>query len=357
MKKILLYALALVYSISLNAQNNTGVDFQHISLDEAISMIAKNTNGPKLVFVDCYTSWCVPCKKMANEEFVKEEAGQYFNTNFINIKMDMEKGDGPAIRKKYGVSIYPTFLLIDGAGKEVSRVVGASSISEFIDKIKFAADPGNSPDSLKLAYIKDPNLNTAIKYINSLERLRRTKDIVEFMSEAYPKFTPLERFENKLQKEVFMCLTNPDSKLIGYCLDNKGEFDRIFGKTKINEILIRTFSLNLIKYVGGDTNISKESAKEQVRYLQLLSTKNFYNDFICRIALFYANDNITGIESQIKVNNVMQSFTPTEQFTIKRMLFSVPGIDKQKIVDFYNGELEYHEKQIKYSKEALQKIQ
>ena len=38
-----------------------GVNFEHITFDEALAK-AKAEN--KLVFMDCYTSWCGPCKYM-----------------------------------------------------------------------------------------------------------------------------------------------------------------------------------------------------------------------------------------------------------------------------------------------------
>ncbi len=357
MKKLIIYAIMFLCTVNLSAQSSKGVDFINKSLDEAISMAAQNSTGPKLVFVDCYTSWCVPCKKMAMEEFVKEEAGKYFNPNFINIKIDMEKGDGPSIRKKYGVFAYPTFLIIDGSGKEVARVGGASPISSFIEKVKYAADPSNSPDSLLLSYTKQPNLSSVSRYVDCLERLQRNKEMLEFLSEAYPKLSPMERYDNKLQREVFMALANFDSKLHKFCLYNKAEFDMVFGKSVIDDLLTGIYSNNLIKYVGGKSGTTKESAMEQVRYLQLLTQKNNLNNFICRIAQMYAEGDIKGIESQIEINNVMQSFSPTDQFTVKMMLFSVPGIDKKKITEFYQAEIKFHEGQIKYSNEALKKVQ
>lgn len=47
-----------------------------------------------MVFMDCYTSWCGPCKMMAQEVFSREDVGQFMNTRFVNVKLDMEKGEG-----------------------------------------------------------------------------------------------------------------------------------------------------------------------------------------------------------------------------------------------------------------------
>ena len=89
----------------------------------------------KLVFVDCYTTWCGPCKMMANSEFVKKEAEEYFNDKFVCAKYDMEKGDGPDMASRYQVRAYPTFLILNEEGEMVHRVVGASTLPDFIKKI------------------------------------------------------------------------------------------------------------------------------------------------------------------------------------------------------------------------------
>ena len=46
----------------------------------------------KYIFMDCYTSWCGPCKALAKDIFTRKDVGDFFNANFINVKYDMEKG-------------------------------------------------------------------------------------------------------------------------------------------------------------------------------------------------------------------------------------------------------------------------
>lgn len=75
----------------------------------------------KTVFMDCYTSWCGPCKMMTNDIFPQEKVGKYMNENFVCVKYDMEKGEGVELKKRYEVSAYPTFLVIDGVGTMVHR--------------------------------------------------------------------------------------------------------------------------------------------------------------------------------------------------------------------------------------------
>lgn len=132
MKRILLSIIAVVAVCLTTAAQ--GVDFiEGKSLKDVL--VQAGAEG-KLVFVDCYTEWCGPCKMMATKEFVKPEAGEYFNKKFVNFKIDMEKGEGPEVGKKYDVSAYPTFLILETNGDLRGRLVGAAGIDKFIEKVE-----------------------------------------------------------------------------------------------------------------------------------------------------------------------------------------------------------------------------
>ena len=61
MKFRLLLFVMMFTGVVTNAQ--VGVKFEDLTFKEALAK-AKAEN--KLVFMDCYTSWCGPCKKMLN---------------------------------------------------------------------------------------------------------------------------------------------------------------------------------------------------------------------------------------------------------------------------------------------------
>ncbi len=98
-----------------------GIQFFHGSWEEALEK-AKAEQKP--IFVDAYASWCGPCKRMAAQVFPQEEVGEFFNAKFINVKMDMEKGEGPAFAKKFPVRAYPTLLFISPQEEKFHEHVG-----------------------------------------------------------------------------------------------------------------------------------------------------------------------------------------------------------------------------------------
>jgi len=107
-----------------------GIRFHHGTFAEAL---AKAEKEDKLVFMDAFTTWCGPCKRMAASVFPDEMVVEFYNANFINVKMDMEKGEGPGLAQKYGVRSYPTLLYIGADGKVVHNASGARPSEAFIE--------------------------------------------------------------------------------------------------------------------------------------------------------------------------------------------------------------------------------
>ncbi len=137
MKKILFVFLFIASGIGLNAQtaDAEGISFFTGSFEEAKKEAASKK---KLIFMDAYTVWCGPCKALSNTTFKDKAVGEYFNKNFINVKMDMEKGEGPGLAQKYGVRAYPTLLFIDKDGKQVHVSLGYIPAASLIEEGKKA---------------------------------------------------------------------------------------------------------------------------------------------------------------------------------------------------------------------------
>ena len=143
-----------------------GIQFRTGSFQDALQE-AEATG--KLIFLDGYTSWCAPCKMMNTTVFTDPEVGHFFNEHFINVKFDMEKGEGRELLKRYGMQVFPTYLLLDAAGNEVHRVVGGHDAGEFIRLIREGMDPENSIAGMQKRYeTGDREADFLRRYITTL---------------------------------------------------------------------------------------------------------------------------------------------------------------------------------------------
>ena len=131
MKKIVLsFVCVLVARVASHAQ---GVKFESGTWKEILTK-AKTEN--KTIFVDVYTKWCGPCKHVSETVFPQEKLGEYYNSRFINFKIDAESPAGKEFVKTYPVTGYPTFFFIDGNGKVIHKIVGAKDVDGFISEAK-----------------------------------------------------------------------------------------------------------------------------------------------------------------------------------------------------------------------------
>ena len=98
---------------------------------EQVAALAKK-NG-KYIFVDTYTAWCSPCRQLKNVTFKDREAAAFFNGNFINYTVDMEKGEGVELAEKWDVTEYPTLLFFTPEGKMVMKQIGYVNGKQLIE--------------------------------------------------------------------------------------------------------------------------------------------------------------------------------------------------------------------------------
>jgi len=130
---ILALLLQSAVTTSYPADETKGIQFFEGTFDEAL-VLAKKEN--KLIVFDAYASWCGPCKRMKSKVFTQEEIGSYFNSNFINVKFDMEKGEGPALARKYRVTAYPTLLFLNHKGEVEKAAVGYHNPNSLVELAK-----------------------------------------------------------------------------------------------------------------------------------------------------------------------------------------------------------------------------
>ncbi len=85
----------------------------------------------KPILVDFWAAWCAPCRMLAPTiDAIAEQFGD--SAGVVKVNVD----DNTSTAQRYGIKGIPTLILFSG-GKEVERVVGATSkesISKMISK-------------------------------------------------------------------------------------------------------------------------------------------------------------------------------------------------------------------------------
>ncbi|WP_130855575.1 thioredoxin family protein [Olivibacter jilunii] len=143
MKAVLIFLL--VIPILVQGQHQ-GIKFSNFDTWDQLLDSARITQ--KFIFIDCYATWCKPCHFMDDSILSQKEIGEFMNSKFINVKVQMNKlkTDPPYIKSwyliaetigsKYMVTGYPTYLILDHNGVLVYNAAGIYDTPEkFIAKI------------------------------------------------------------------------------------------------------------------------------------------------------------------------------------------------------------------------------
>jgi thioredoxin 1 len=117
-----------------NFNGDKGIQFVEPNWAKAVEQAKKEK---KMIFVDAYTTWCGPCRMLKQNTFPDKAAGEFFNKHFINIALDMEKGDGLAFAEKYQIRAYPTLLIMDADLKSTSIAEGYMNPAQLIEFGKY----------------------------------------------------------------------------------------------------------------------------------------------------------------------------------------------------------------------------
>lgn len=120
-----------VHVVSNKANSSTQIVFIEDSWEEALKQAAQQN---KYIFVDAYASWCGPCKMLKATTFKNARVAEFYNANFVNLAMDMEKGRGPELARLWRMEAYPTLIIFDQKGKPVlgsEGYIGANALIKF----------------------------------------------------------------------------------------------------------------------------------------------------------------------------------------------------------------------------------
>jgi thiol-disulfide isomerase/thioredoxin len=227
----------------------TGVYWEKLTLDEALALAGREK---KLVFVDCYTTWCGPCKEMADNVFPRADVGEFFNERFINVKIDMEEGDGPAIATRYGVRVFPTFLMLRPDGSVQHRIIGSST--EIITEAANGLDDEKASSALDKKYA-DGNrdkefLATYLRMLVDFGDIEKAGEVHEALD---PLLTDAERTSEKFwfiyESNAF---SGAGSGNFDYLVDHYKAFVVSVGKESVDEKIVATHVMMLYPFLLGE---------------------------------------------------------------------------------------------------------
>jgi thioredoxin-related protein len=132
--KCILFISIFVPTIIFGATDTGGIKFVNNKSWAQVKAQAKSEM--KYIFVDCFATWCGPCKAMDKDVYPDKRLGQLFKDKYIAVKIQMDetkndnsfvrawRGDARNLVTQYKVAAYPTFLFFNPQGDLVMKDQG-----------------------------------------------------------------------------------------------------------------------------------------------------------------------------------------------------------------------------------------
>jgi thiol-disulfide isomerase/thioredoxin len=233
MKTFRVIALLFLSNSYLTAQKDPvtegGINFIHEKFSEALQK-AKSSN--KTLFIDAYTTWCGPCKMMSKNVFPDKTVADFYNNQFVNLKLDMENGEGPDVAARYGVVAYPTLLFLDGNGQLIHKALGFQDVKEFIEVGKTALNGDKTLSSWTNKYEKG---NREAQFLKEYaQKLAESYDKRQFdIADEYLK-TQTDWLSPENIEFIYRYTEGVDSKLFPFLMRHKKAFEKKYDAAEID---------------------------------------------------------------------------------------------------------------------------
>ncbi len=246
MRIITFLLLTFFLASEINAQ---GIEFFHGTWDEAL---AKAKEEEKPIFVDCYTTWCGPCKRMAKNVFTQAHVGEMFNGSYINVKLDMETKEGRKFGSKYPVSAYPTLYFIDATGEVLHKVKGGQQADPLVQMAKFVLGKVDYSQDFAKAYEegnREPQL--VYDYVRALNK--SNKSCVKVANEYLKTQKNLDSEFN--QKFIYEAAYEADSKVFDLLIKNRKNIETLVGVQEVKDRIEKACQRTLSKAIEFESDM------------------------------------------------------------------------------------------------------
>lgn len=231
MKRFLLLAWVLLAPGLLTPHfshaQDQGIQFEQGSWEEALAL-AQDQDKP--IFVDAYASWCGPCKKMSRNVFTQSQVGDFFNENFVNIKLDMEKAEARSFRRKHAVRAYPTLFFIQPNGEVLLRKTGYQNGNNLLKLARYAVQPEASRVHRFTQAYQQGRKDTAFLYAYMLELNQVGQSVEKPLADYWKRVEPAAITQNRVFSVFYAFENDLDARPTQYFIEHYDDVRQQMGK-------------------------------------------------------------------------------------------------------------------------------
>jgi len=291
MKNVFQYLIGILVifsfvSLSANANPNSRISFEHGNWDEILSH-ARQSQQP--IFVQTYAEYCLPCKVLDRAVLTDPEIISFFNSHFINYRVDMASSNGSMFSVAYGVEALPTLLFLDAQGKIVEQVIGYKTKDELLwaAKLSLGIVPPSSPPVFTRVEQPRATAQSAPRTVAKRKVIqKRQKSVPSTLPSLKEQYRVAAKNKTKLEAapsvKVDQLMNSIDSRIYALSISESAIIYELVSRESSNEITLQSWQpIEQHELTPNKMNAIFESAKningEAVKYI--VDKQHLFFDF------------------------------------------------------------------------------
>jgi len=155
----------------------------------------------------------------------------------------MEKGEGIALKDKFGVNAFPTYLFINGDGEVVHKIVGSAPAGEFMQEAGKALKPESTVFGLAKKFDGgDHSEAVALAYLEGLDKAYESDKmgrVAKVYFDGLPEAALMEAHHWDLIQKY---LNTPSSSAFAYLYANKEQLGAKYDAARVEGYFQQTFN-------------------------------------------------------------------------------------------------------------------
>ncbi|GAA4311012.1 thioredoxin family protein [Nibribacter koreensis] len=241
---VLLFVLT---ALATQAQTANTITFKESSWEKALQTAQKEK---KPIFLYASTPACRYCKQMEREVFPVQEVASFYNSTFINFKINIADGaEGEALARKYDITGFPTYIYLNTEGQLLHQSGSGKSAEEFIQDGQNAFNPDKALFSLKRRYDQgEKSPSFLFQYSNALANFSGANSPREKVVSEYLQTQTAQQLQSEENiRFIFSTYLDFRTPTTQYFLKNQDKFLPFYKeeevKSRAEKIITRTSHL------------------------------------------------------------------------------------------------------------------
>jgi len=324
MQQILLTCLVLLVTGQTRAEKLE--IFEHGLTWDQIKAKARVEN--KYIFLDCFATWCGPCKEMDREVYTDKSVGEFLNDHFISVKvqMDTSKADDQEVQswyplahnimKEYNLKSFPTYIFLSPEGNIVHKGIGFMDVEKFLKLLNQAINPEEQYYSLLETFHKQ-HLSYSIVpgLVKGLERIGEkdsAMNVANWYIENYLlKLNGPDLFRKENLRFVGSHIKSAHSQGFNWYYHHVPVIDNVMGKGYSTSVIDNSITKEVITpmLLKWDSLGNYEVQKRDWANLRGTIRKEYNDDYAKRIVL----------DAQIRWYSYKQQWDEMVYFHVKKI--------------------------------------